>query len=133
MFINNASWPSEAYWSRDAPTGLISRIVRSAHTVFMCFVFYLRTSSDLCYFQHKLIGFHNRGEKCLLRGTNWVFKYVRLSFVFKGLTVFINGPSTCRGHYLVLRKLWVFVNVNVKLEQRNFLCKIVLLFDDLTY
>jgi hypothetical protein len=24
--------------------------------------------------QHKLIGFFNRGEKCLLRGTNWVFK-----------------------------------------------------------
>jgi hypothetical protein len=23
---------------------------------------------------HKLIGFYNRDEKCLLRGTDWVFK-----------------------------------------------------------
>jgi len=34
---------------------------------------YLRTNSDLCHLQHKLIGFYNREEKCLLRGTNWVF------------------------------------------------------------
>ena len=26
------------------------------------------------HLQHKLIGFYNRDEKCLLRGTNWVFK-----------------------------------------------------------
>ena len=34
----------------------------------------LRTNSDLCHLQHKLIGFYNRDEKCLLRGTNWIFK-----------------------------------------------------------
>ena len=34
----------------------------------------LRTNSDLCHLQHKLIGFCNRDEKCLLRGKNWVFK-----------------------------------------------------------
>ena len=34
----------------------------------------LRTNSDLCHLQHKMIGFYNRDEKCLLRGTNWVFK-----------------------------------------------------------
>jgi hypothetical protein len=28
----------------------------------------------LCHLQHKLIGFYNRDEKCLLRGTDWVFK-----------------------------------------------------------
>jgi hypothetical protein len=28
----------------------------------------------LCHLQHKLIGFYNRDEECLLRGTNWVFK-----------------------------------------------------------
>jgi hypothetical protein len=28
----------------------------------------------LCHLQHKLIGFYNLEEKCLLRGTNWVFK-----------------------------------------------------------
>ena len=29
---------------------------------------------NVSHFQHKLIGFYNRDEKCLLRGTNWVFK-----------------------------------------------------------
>ena len=38
------------------------------------FCIYLRTNIDLCHLQHKLIGFYNRDEKCLLRGTNWVFK-----------------------------------------------------------
>ena len=36
----------------------------------------------------KLIGFYNRDEKCLLRGTDWVFKYSSPSFVFKGLIAF---------------------------------------------
>ena len=35
------------------------------------FCIYLRTNSDLCHLQ---LGFYNRDEKCLLRGTNWVFK-----------------------------------------------------------
>ena len=38
------------------------------------FCIHLRTNSDLCHLQHKLIGFYNPDEKCLLRGTNWVFK-----------------------------------------------------------
>jgi len=46
---------------------------------------YLRTNSDLCHLHHKLIGFYNRDEKCLQRGTDWVFKYSGLRFVFKGL------------------------------------------------
>ena len=63
---------------------------------------YLRTNSDLWHLQHKLIGFYNRDEKCLLRGMNWVFKYSRLRFVFKGLMVSKNvrleegcGSSVC--------------------------------------
>jgi len=28
----------------------------------------------LCHLQHKLIGFYNTDEKCLQRGTDWVFK-----------------------------------------------------------
>ena len=32
---------------------------------------YLRTNSDLCHLLHKLIGFCNRDEKCLQRGTAW--------------------------------------------------------------
>jgi hypothetical protein len=39
----------------------------------------------LCHLQHKLIGFYNRDEKCLQRGTDWVFKQSGLRFVFKGL------------------------------------------------
>jgi len=29
---------------------------------------------DFCSIKHKLIGFYNRDEKCLQRGTDWVFK-----------------------------------------------------------
>ena len=43
-------------------------------TLYLCDFIYLRTSSGLCHLQHKLIGFYNRDEKCLLRGTDWVFK-----------------------------------------------------------
>jgi len=34
-----------------------------------------------------MIGFHNREEKCLQRGTDWVFKQSSLRFVFTGLKV----------------------------------------------
>jgi len=34
----------------------------------------IRTNSDLCHIQHKLIGFYNRDEKCLQRGTDWIIK-----------------------------------------------------------
>ena len=37
------------------------------------FCIYLRTNSDLCHLQHKLIGFYNPDEKCLQRGTDWGF------------------------------------------------------------
>ena len=38
------------------------------------FCIYLRAKSELCHLQHKLIGFYNWDEKCLQRGTDWVFK-----------------------------------------------------------
>ena len=41
--------------------------------------------SDYFSLQHKLIGFYNRDEKCLQRGTDWVFKYSGLRFVFRRL------------------------------------------------
>ena len=50
------------------------------------FRIYLIINSELCHLQHKLIGFYNRDEKCLLPGTNWVFKESSLRFVFKGLS-----------------------------------------------
>ena len=49
------------------------------------FCIYLRTNSDFCHLQHKLIGFYNPDEKCLQRGTDWVFKYSGLRFGCKGL------------------------------------------------
>jgi hypothetical protein len=42
------------------------------HRIYV-FCIYLRTNGDSCHLQHKLMGFYNREEKCLLRGTNWVF------------------------------------------------------------
>jgi len=47
------------------------------------FCIYLRTNSDLRHLQHKLIGFYSGDEKCLQRGTDWVFKYSSLLFVLK--------------------------------------------------
>ena len=50
--------------------------IQQPYTLYTLYVFciYLRTNSDLCHLQHKLIGFYNRYEKCLRRGTDWVFK-----------------------------------------------------------
>jgi len=42
------------------------------HCIYV-FCVYLRTNSDLRHLQHQLIGFYNRDEKCLQRGTDWVF------------------------------------------------------------
>ena len=56
------------------------------HCIYV-FCIYLRTNSDLCHLEHKLIGFYNRDEKCLQRGTDWGFKYSGLCFVFKRLKV----------------------------------------------
>ena len=56
------------------------------HCIYV-FCIYLKTNSDLCHLQHKLIGFYNRDEKCLQRGTDWGFKYRGLRFVFKGIIV----------------------------------------------
>jgi len=33
-----------------------------------------KTTTKVFPIQHKLIGFYNRDEKCLQRGTDWVFK-----------------------------------------------------------
>jgi hypothetical protein len=53
------------FWLRDASTSLLYALT----TVFMCCVY-----SDLCHLQHELVGFYNRDEKCLQRGTDWAFK-----------------------------------------------------------
>jgi hypothetical protein len=53
----------------------------------------LRTNSDFCPSQHKFFGFDNRDEKCLLRGTVWVFKWNIWLFFFKGLNSVKEGDS----------------------------------------
>ena len=42
-------------------------------TLYLC-VLYLSENKQRLVSQHKLIGFYNRDEKCLQRGTDWVFK-----------------------------------------------------------
>ena len=44
------------------------------HTVYLCVLYLSENKRRLCHLQHKLIGFYNRDEKCLLRDMNWVFK-----------------------------------------------------------
>ena len=86
-------------------------------TLYLCVFLsiYLRTNSDLCHLQHKLIGFYNRDEKCLLRGTNWVFKYISLRFVFK---VLITKTT---------RVVWATVDVSAKFNKKKQLIFISLL------
>jgi hypothetical protein len=43
------------------------------HCIYV-FCIYLRTNSDLCHLQRKLIGFYNRDEKCLQRCTDRAFE-----------------------------------------------------------
>ena len=42
-------------------------------TLYIC-VLCLSENKQRLVPQHKLIGFYNRDEKCLQRGTDWVFK-----------------------------------------------------------
>ena len=75
----------KAYGIRDAPPVLtFNNSTFCPHCIYV-FCIYLRTNSNLRHLHHKLIGFYNRDEKCLLRGANWVFKYRSLRFAFKRL------------------------------------------------
>jgi len=85
--ISTKYYPFIAYLLRDAPTGLtFNNFTLCPHCIYV-FCIYLRTNSDLCHLQHKLVDFYNRDEKCLQRGTDWVFKQSGLSFVCKGLNI----------------------------------------------
>ena len=53
----------------------------------------VRTGSlNKAVLQHKLIGFYNRDEKCLQRGTDWVFKKAVLQHKLIG---FYNRDEKC--------------------------------------
>ena len=57
------------------------------------FCIYLRTNNDLCNLHHKLIGFYNRDEKCLLHGTNYGFKLSSLCCVFERLITYVDRTA----------------------------------------
>ena len=43
-------------------------------TLYLCVLYLSENKQGLVPLQHKMIGFYNRDEKCLQRGTDWVFK-----------------------------------------------------------
>jgi len=43
-------------------------------TLYLCVLYLSEKNQRFCHLQHKLIGFYNPDEKCLQRGTDWVFK-----------------------------------------------------------
>jgi hypothetical protein len=51
----------------------INKCTFCPHCIYV-FCICLRTNSDLCHLRKKLVGSYNRNEKCLQRGTDWVFK-----------------------------------------------------------
>ena len=53
-------------------------------TLYLC-VLYLSENKQQLVPYHKLMGFYNRDEKCLLRSTNCVFKESSLRFIIKEL------------------------------------------------
>ena len=92
-------YPVKAYWLRDAPTRfLFKNCTFCPHSLYV-FCIYLRTNSDLCHLQHKLIGFYKRVEKCLLRVTDWVFKLSSLPFVFQWFIILLINRKQLT-HYL---------------------------------
>ena len=58
------------------------------HCIYVFYI-YLRTNSDLCHLHHKLIGFYNLDEKCLQRGTDWVFKSLTLRLLMSFIHIYI--------------------------------------------
>jgi hypothetical protein len=55
------------------PTGYIQQLY-ILPTLYLCVLYLSENKQWLVPFTDKLIGFCNRDEKCLQRGTNWVFK-----------------------------------------------------------
>jgi hypothetical protein len=43
-------------------------------TLYLCVLYLSENKQQMCHLHHELIGFYNRDEKCLQRGTDWVFK-----------------------------------------------------------
>jgi hypothetical protein len=88
----------------------------------------LRRNSDYFPTHHWLTGFYNRSRECLLRGTNWVFKSDRYSFVLKGL---MNVCFNCQTQHNILKTihastgcfclLWVIVMLKLEWRVRKII------------
>ena len=85
------------------------------HCIYV-FCIYLRINSDLCHLQHKLIGFYNPDEKCLQRGTDWVFKYSGLRLGFKGLYLLTQVPSSVKYSSLY----WYMIRLGISSHYHAF-------------
>ena len=72
-------------------------------------VLYLSENKQLLVSHHKLIGFYNRDEKCLQRGTGWGFKQSGLRFVFKRLILV--GWVTFNTHILHFSLMHLYLNI----------------------
>jgi hypothetical protein len=68
--------PFEAYWLCDATTGLIfsNCCTLCPHCTYLCVLCLSQNKERFLSHTTYRIGFYNRDEKCLLRGTNWVVK-----------------------------------------------------------
>ena len=91
------------------------------------FCIYLRTNSDLCHLQYKLIGFYKPHEKCSLRGTTWVFNWSSLLFVFKGLILYYMKVYMLILHFMIpfhiallFRETYCFYNRTLNIQSTTW-------------
>jgi len=83
------------------------------------FCIYLRTNCDLCHLQHKLIGFYNRDEKCLQRGTDCFLIYNSIRLVFKRLNFTKNDGHFTRRSIYIYNSISQNMSLNVSGFQRK--------------
>jgi hypothetical protein len=66
---------SKPQWSLYIPPGLKLKILRSAHTTYLCVLYGSRNKQRLFPYTTLTDCFYNRDGVCLQRGTDWVFIY----------------------------------------------------------
>jgi hypothetical protein len=112
-----SEYPFKAYQLCDATTSLtFNNCTFCPHCIYV-FCIYLKTNSDLCHLQHKLIGFYKWAEKCLQYGTDWVFKYSSLCFVCEGLN--LNKMSINR---TALLSFYIMLSISLSNKLPIFMC-----------
>jgi len=104
----------------DAPTSLtFNNCTLCSHCIDV-FCIYLRTNSELCHLQHKLIGFYNRDEKCLQRGTDWAFNLLTPNVNYSSRT----APLTSKvAFYIFIQQIYVLNILNMVYTLRFFSSK----------